>query len=434
MLFRIYRKEYIEYKKIVANNEKKRKIEQKNINQEEIQKKRKIEQKKLLVKRNRLLDIMKKMEKSNMKMSSYYYKIKDNLAVKKVDKLSKNKISEREKILEYFKYRPHFFYSKILNNEIEDKDYLENWKNYATYNKIIFNSNSKDELKIDKNYVVNKFLKLTKKEKKNLYSLINEFTYLRDWEMVEYLLSKYYYKYYKIKFQKRRSRLNSSEKQFLKSVKKLDNSNLLYLLNFFIEVENYKLVFLMMHRHFRYLRNNEKYKKYYHPFPYKKIIDKYAKKFNINPLLILSIMETESIFNPTAYSSAGAIGLMQIMPRTGRFIAKDLKIKNYSLYNPEYNIQFGAYYLSNLLKRFYYQIPFAAASYNGGPHNMKRWLNNHKKENLTLDEMIDEIEFKESRNYAKKIIRLLSTYSNLYQDKKIIIPTKVKYENRVGEY
>jgi len=424
MLFKIYRKEYKEYK---ASLEKK---EKKDITEKE--------KKNLKAKKEKLLGIMKKLEKYNMKMESYYYKIKDNLASdkKEVKKLKKGEVakSEKEKILEYFSYRPHFFYYKMLNKEINNDNFLENWKKNALYQKVDLNFNKKNRLEISNIYSVNKFLKITKKEKKNLYSLINEFTYLREWDMVDKLLAKFYYKFYRIKYQKRRNRLDEDEKLFLTSIKKINKNYLIHLLNFFIKQKNYKEVFLMMHRHFRYLKHDDKYKYYYHPFPYPKIIDKYAKEFNINPLLILSIMETESIFNPNAYSSAGAVGLMQIMPQTGRLIAKDLKVKNYSLYNPEDNIHFGAYYLSNLLKRFYYQIPFASASYNGGPHNMKRWLKSHEKENLPLDEMIDEIEFKESRHYAKKIIRLFSTYSMLYQNKKILIPTKVKYKNRVGNY
>jgi soluble lytic murein transglycosylase len=182
-----------------------------------------------------------------------------------------------------------------------------------------------------------------------------------------------------------------------------------------------------MHRHFTYLREDETYKYYYHPFPYKETVDKVAKKFNINPIIILSIMEVESIFNSNAYSSAGAIGLMQIMPATGRAIAKELGIKDYDLYLPKYNIEFGGYYLSELLKRFHFQLPFSAASYNGGPHNMKRWLDDNKSKDLKLDEMIEEIGFRESRNYAKKIIKLFSIYNKTYFNEEQNIPVNVKY-------
>lgn len=110
-----------------------------------------------------------------------------------------------------------------------------------------------------------------------------------------------------------------------------------------------------------YKRNKRKY------LP---LVNKAAKKFQINPNLLHAIVDTESAFNPKAVSRVGAIGLMQLMPKT----AKSLKVTD--VWNPRQNIQGGAKYFSQLLNMFEQNIRLAIAAYNAGPTAVKKAGNN----------------------------------------------------------
>lgn len=368
-----------------------------------------------------LQEIEKKMEKTYLKQISYFYKYKDNRMTKK----------EKKKIEEYFKLRPYNFYSIMINKKTIDKlDAWKLWENLTKYQEIP-NFSKKIEKKSSKKYLIYKISKIFKKYDKLFteINLIRNLQYIEEDNLQEKLMINFYNRLYKLNKIKNKKNIDEDKKPLVDALKEIKKNYYYYFLNYFIAINNIQYAYLLMHRHFRYLKNDDFYKFYYSPIPYTKIIDKEAKFFNINPLIIVSIMETESIFNPNAYSSAGAIGLMQIMPATGRGIAKELKVENYDLYLPKFNIKFGAYYLSELLKRFHYQLPFAATSYNGGPHNMRRWLQSNKSKKLKLDEMIEKIGFRESRNYAKKIIRLFSTYRKLYFNQETTIPINVNFDD-----
>jgi len=104
---------------------------------------------------------------------------------------------------------------------------------------------------------------------------------------------------------------------------------------------------------------------------------KAAKEFNLDPKLLLALIDIESDFRPSAVSPVGAIGLTQIMPATGKEIAKKLGVKNYKtsmLYDPKINIRFGAEYISRLLSPVYFDgnIETALTAYNRGPGNVSK--------------------------------------------------------------
>ncbi len=91
---------------------------------------------------------------------------------------------------------------------------------------------------------------------------------------------------------------------------------------------------------------------YFYPYPYQQIVNKYAKEYGVDSSLVAGVILAESKFLPTACSNRGAIGLMQIMPDTGAWIAKHVGDKDYTkeqLYNPDTNIRFGVWYLSFLI-------------------------------------------------------------------------------------
>ncbi|WP_297711891.1 lytic transglycosylase domain-containing protein [Clostridium sp.] len=156
-------------------------------------------------------------------------------------------------------------------------------------------------------------------------------------------------------------------------------------------------------------------KKYLYPYKYEEIVNKYSYEYNLDPFLVLAVIKTESNFNIDVESSKGAKGLMQIMDSTGEWIASKLEIDDFNanmLYDPEINIEFGCWYLNNLLEEFG-DLSLALAAYNGGSGNVTKWLNNPEYssdgENLTY------IPFKETKKYVDKVSTRYNVYKFLYE-------------------
>jgi Soluble lytic murein transglycosylase and related regulatory proteins (some contain LysM/invasin domains) len=144
------------------------------------------------------------------------------------------------------------------------------------------------------------------------------------------------------------------------------------------------------------------------------IIEKYAYSYEIDPLLVVSVMREESKFLPRSESHKGATGLMQLMPNTAQEIAKGLGDRDYNeqdLVNPEINIQYGTWYLASLKKEFNNTILLLAA-YNGGRGHVKEWIDN-KQIDITQVRQQD-IPFGETRQYVEKVLRSYQKYSKLY--------------------
>lgn len=149
------------------------------------------------------------------------------------------------------------------------------------------------------------------------------------------------------------------------------------------------------------------------PIKYKALIQRYAQEYEIDELLVLSVIKTESNFDNRALSSAGAKGLMQITDETFEWLQSKTG-EEYSpeaLYEPEVNIRYGTYYLSLLLKQFEIRDT-ALAAYNAGPGRVSSWLAQPKysKDKRTLD----VIPFGETRYYVTKVNRAIRLYSELY--------------------
>ncbi len=135
------------------------------------------------------------------------------------------------------------------------------------------------------------------------------------------------------------------------------------------------------------------------PLEYRDLVISCANKFNVDPLLVAAIIYVESSYKEKSISKAGAIGLMQIMPPTGRETAKKLKIKNYddkSLLVPEINTRIGTAYLSRLINKYDGNTNKALAAYNAGTSNIERWID--KNGNLSLK----KVDFKETKSYIRK--------------------------------
>lgn len=143
---------------------------------------------------------------------------------------------------------------------------------------------------------------------------------------------------------------------------------------------------------------------------------RHGQAFDVDPLLVLGLMRQESVYRQWALSPVGAIGLMQVMPRTGGRVAALMGDAHYSpeiLEDPATNVRYGTWYLSRLLDRFDGVYPLAVASYNGGPHNVSSWLRPFG-ERIRMDDFVEQIPYPESRDYVKKVTGYYATYVALY--------------------
>lgn len=151
------------------------------------------------------------------------------------------------------------------------------------------------------------------------------------------------------------------------------------------------------------------------PLEYEENIVEFSQMYNVDPNLVAAVINTESEFKVDVHSSKGAVGLMQIMPETGDWIAGKLNIDNYKadmLGDPIINIQMGTWYLNNLSTDFNGDYTLILASYNGGPGNVTKWL---KDEKYSKDGVIlDEIPFEETEDYVKKVEFNHRMYRYLY--------------------
>ena len=148
------------------------------------------------------------------------------------------------------------------------------------------------------------------------------------------------------------------------------------------------------------------------PRAFEPIVREVAERHGLDPNLLLAVMRVESVYQPRIVSYAGAVGLMQIMPRTGRLIAEALERDDYTtadLLDPETNLEFAAWYLASLIERWDGHLPLAIASYNGGPHNVRRWLRDHG-ENMALDAFLERIPFTQTHRYVRRVLTHYAEY------------------------
>jgi len=147
------------------------------------------------------------------------------------------------------------------------------------------------------------------------------------------------------------------------------------------------------------------------PVEHQKPVKKQAGVTSLDPSWIYGIMRQESAFNAAVRSHAGAIGLMQLMPATARYVSKKLlKQKPHStaqLKIPENNILLGTTYLRYVLDKLEQNPVLATAAYNAGPHRVNRWL---PKQQLPADIWVELIPFKETRGYVERVF----TYASIY--------------------
>ena len=148
-----------------------------------------------------------------------------------------------------------------------------------------------------------------------------------------------------------------------------------------------------------------------YPESYSDLVFKYAEEYDIPPELVFAIIKVESDFDRTVVSSAGAMGLMQMMPSTYKWLATkfDEPYDPQNLFSPEISIKYGTYYLSYLRTRFDSWEKVIIA-YNWGEGNFME----HMDEHGYTEGDYDSIPVTETRNYIKKVLHHWDKYKELY--------------------
>ena len=152
-----------------------------------------------------------------------------------------------------------------------------------------------------------------------------------------------------------------------------------------------------------------------YPPVWREEVVRYASPAGVPPDLLQALIREESALDPGVVSSAGAVGLTQLMVRTAGQTARKLSLPAPSaqdLTDPRLNIRLGAAYLGDLLQRFGGSAPLALAAYNAGEGNARAWW--RSRGTLPLDEFVEEIPIQETRGYVKRVLRSYAAYRMLY--------------------
>ncbi len=151
------------------------------------------------------------------------------------------------------------------------------------------------------------------------------------------------------------------------------------------------------------------------PKPYWMDLKKSAVANGLDPYLVASLIRQESEFNPNAVSRANAVGLMQLLPKTGKVVAKEVKLKRYrasQLYTPAVNLELGTRYFRGMVDKFGGSFEYALAAYNAGSDRVDDWLAQGKYRDP--QEFVESIPFTETREYVQAILRNANVYKQLY--------------------
>ncbi|NER97770.1 MAG: transglycosylase SLT domain-containing protein [Symploca sp. SIO1B1] len=149
-----------------------------------------------------------------------------------------------------------------------------------------------------------------------------------------------------------------------------------------------------------------------YPLPFAESIMTESQQRKMNPLLVSAVIRQESRFETDVQSSAGAIGLMQLMPSTGAWAAEKLSVKKYALEKPEDNIKLGTWFLAQTHQAHQNNSLLAVASYNAGQGNTAKWF--PERVSTDPDEFVETIPFDETKNYVKQVFGNYWNYLRLY--------------------
>ena len=166
-----------------------------------------------------------------------------------------------------------------------------------------------------------------------------------------------------------------------------------------------------------FLSQNETVQKLYlYPYSYKESVAACSREYGVDSSLVAGVIRAESKFNADVRSNRGAIGLMQLMPETGRWISEQIDSGSFvssSLYEPDVNVRYGTWYLANLLDEFNGNEVLALAAYNAGRGNVADWMM-EKGWGYDFSD-VEAIPFPETREYVKQVLKNKSKYEALYK-------------------
>jgi soluble lytic murein transglycosylase len=143
-------------------------------------------------------------------------------------------------------------------------------------------------------------------------------------------------------------------------------------------------------------------------------LKRFSSQNALDPYLVASLIRQESEFNPNAISRANAVGLMQLLPVTGKKVAKEVKLRHFTpsqLYTPTVNLQLGTRYFKSMIDKFG-SFEYALAAYNAGSDRVQDWLSQGKYRDP--QEFVESIPFTETREYVQAILRNANVYKQLY--------------------
>lgn len=155
------------------------------------------------------------------------------------------------------------------------------------------------------------------------------------------------------------------------------------------------------------------------PQPYWPVLQADSQRQGLDPYLVASLIRQESEFNPTVISYANAWGLMQLLPRVGKDMARQEHVRPFRttyLLNPDVNLRLGTVYFRQLMDEFHGQPEYALAAYNAGDDRVKTWLANGPYANLP--EFVESIPFTQTREYVQAILRNREIYRRVYGPRK----------------
>lgn len=160
---------------------------------------------------------------------------------------------------------------------------------------------------------------------------------------------------------------------------------------------------------------NQRLVRLLYPYPLRAMVEREAEEWGLDPMLVAALIRQESAWDHDIVSSAGAIGLMQVMPATGRQLARAVGPSGFtreSLESAEVNLHLGARFLRDMLGRFGPDLPLVLSAYNAGPTRANRWKNFAQARDPVR--FTERIPFTETRGYVKNVTRNVALYRSLY--------------------
>jgi soluble lytic murein transglycosylase len=202
----------------------------------------------------------------------------------------------------------------------------------------------------------------------------------------------------------------SITEQFIYGLMKLDRGEYLRGINQIWQLKEQKEP--QARQEWQSLRQMPEYWQALFPFPFEETILKWSQQRELNPLLVTALIRQESRFETEISSVAGAVGLMQVMPGTGQWVAEQIQLPQYSLRDPEDNINLGTYYLDYTHRQYNNNSLLAVASYNAGPGNVAKWVARYGFDDPDI--FVEKIPFPETKGYVETVFENYWNYLRIY--------------------